>query len=517
MKPYATIAVIILITILGFAVYGNSITGGFIWDDYYVVKDNVYIKNLSYLPDIFSKNTYAGANIAYFSYRPLVLTTYMINYAICGLDVRAYHLTNILLHVMAALTVYWLLIILYKDMLLAFLSSALFVIHPIHVEAVTYIAGRADPLSLLFMMTCFILYIKRSQSKGVFTYTLMCLSYSLALLSKENSLILPALLLLYHYTFRKKIEFKDFFSILGLIIAYILLRLAFVEATLPHTSHLTTLAERIPGFFVSLTNYTKLMLLPVSHHTEYGFKLFKITDPKAVLGILILFSLLTYAFKKRKSDNVIFFSILWFFIALLPSSNLYPIPTGYMADHWIYLSSVGVFLLLGDGILSLFRNKNLKIFAVVLAVAAMIFYGYSTVKYNELWKNPILFYASTLKYSPNSERTNASLAMLYSEVGRKKDAIVLYKKAIEINPYYRDPYINLGNLYMEMRDGAKAIELYKKAIEIMPDFAEAHYILAQIYYKYGEYGLAIQYCDKARGLGYKINPVFLELIEQHRK
>ena len=71
-----------LIIILGFAVYSNSLKGKFIWDDKILIEDNVYIKSLTHLPKIFTKDTGAGAGERYSSYRPLQILTYLVNYSL---------------------------------------------------------------------------------------------------------------------------------------------------------------------------------------------------------------------------------------------------------------------------------------------------------------------------------------------------------------------------------------------------------------------------------------------------
>ena len=150
-----------LLIVLGFVVYGNSLCGEFLYDDILLVRDNIHIKDWTQIGSIFTKSIGSG----YFagklvSYRPLQMFTYMIDYSLYGLDVRGYHLTNTLIHILVALAVYWFINILYKKNILSLLASLLFLVHPIHTEAVSYISGRADPLAALFMLLCFIFYIK---------------------------------------------------------------------------------------------------------------------------------------------------------------------------------------------------------------------------------------------------------------------------------------------------------------------------------------------------------------------
>ena len=97
-----------LIIIAGLAVYGNSFNGNFFWDDDAMIKNNEYIKSWTYLPQIFTTDIGAGAKMGktYTFYRPLQLVTYMIDHSLWKLNVKGYHLTNILLHIAAALSLY---------------------------------------------------------------------------------------------------------------------------------------------------------------------------------------------------------------------------------------------------------------------------------------------------------------------------------------------------------------------------------------------------------------------------
>ncbi|MFH1395618.1 MAG: hypothetical protein ABIH09_05625, partial [Candidatus Omnitrophota bacterium] len=319
---------VVLIALIGFAVYFNSLNGTFIWDDDHLVKDNIYITNAVHFPTLFSAHIGAGAHIDYSSYRPLQMVTYLIDYSFWKLDVRGYHLTNILLHILASIALYWLISVLFKNSLLALLASLFFVCHPIHTEAVSYISGRADSLALLFMLLCLVFYIKKSGISYFFALT----CYVLALLSRENAVMLVTLIPLCCYSCNKRVNIKKFLPLLSIALIYLCLRVTVLSF---HKASPTSLFQRIPGFFEALTTYIKLLFVPFGLHMEYGNKFFSFTDPKVIAGVLILVLALTHSFKKRQHNKVFFFSVWWFFLTLLPHSNLYPIPIAYMAEHWL--------------------------------------------------------------------------------------------------------------------------------------------------------------------------------------
>mgnify|MGYP001614015878 CR=1 FL=1 len=300
LEKKTTAVAIFLITVLGLIIYANSLTGQFIWDDEYLVQKNVLIRNWSNLPKILTNEIGAGAGKPFNYYRPLHVASYIIDYSLWGLNVIGYHLTSIILHILVTLCLYWFVLLLYNNRRLSLITSVFFLTTPINVETIASISVRGDILSVLFMLLCFIFYIKLLHENKINLYILMLLSYILALLAKENSLIFPALLLLYHYTFKEKIKFKLFTPVAIIAAIYIILRLTLLKAVLLSTSWVASAPEKIPGFFVAITNYLRILIFPFDLHAEYGEKLFAFTNPKAILGIALALTLLIYGLIKRK-------------------------------------------------------------------------------------------------------------------------------------------------------------------------------------------------------------------------
>ena len=533
MKPDKfTLISIALIVILGFAVYANSLSGEFIWDDNTLVKNNLYIRSWTNIAKIFTEDVGAGAEKSYRFWRPMQMLTYMLDYSFWELNPLGYHLTNIVLHILAALTLFWLINLLYDNRHLALITGLFFTVHPIHTEAVSYISGRTDPLALLFLLLCFIFYIKALPAHKISFYILALFTYVLALLSRESSLILPVLLLLYHYSFKVKLKIRAFLPLLALAFAYIILRLTLLRFLLLGVDlaySKVTLLQRLPGFFVAIFNYLKLLLVPFNQHMEYGKIVFPFGYYRAVWGIIIILFLLICALSSRKTNSLVFFSLFWFFIALLPSSNLYPI-NAYMAEHWLYLPSIGFFLILANVLSRLYQSKRFKSIAIALIIFLLGFYAFLTVKQNNYWRQPLTFYQRTLKYAPFSAKMHVNLGIHYDDMGESEKSVPLYQKAIQIDPKYDKAYYNLGNAYYHLGQEEKAISPYKKAIELNPVYYRAYNNLGLVYRGRDRHQEAIELFIKAiavdpshleaynnLGLAYKDIGSYEQAIEQFKK
>ena len=506
---------IVIIIVLGFLAYANSLSGKFIWDDRDLIEKNEYIKSSAGIIKIFKTNIREGAGKKSSTYRPLQMLTYAADYSLWKLKPFGYHLTNMALHIMVALAVYWFILALFQDKTLSLLTGAFFVVHPLHTGAVTYISGRADLLVSLFLLLTFIFYVKfcHSHENGnldshfrgnnrVLGHILVISCYILALLSRENAVILPAALLLY-----RPMKKQAFFSICGVALLYILLRLTLLAPLLSEVAYPFGLLRRIPGFFVALVDYLRLLILPFNMHMEYGQREFGIADPKAILGLFIFTGLLIYAVRQRKSKNIISFGILWFFITLLPVSNIFPV-NAYMAEHWLYLPSIGFFLVLAHSLLSSPRKRgSIRTKPWIPAFAGMtiiVYFAVLTVQQNTYWLEPVRFYERTLEFAPDSARVYNNLALTYNNMSENEKALPLLKKAALVDPRRAGTYNNLGLVYKDTGRRNKAVRAFERAVKIDHKCKAALLNLAGIYFDFanearesGENETAVFYYKKA--------------------
>ncbi|MBI2062808.1 MAG: tetratricopeptide repeat protein [Candidatus Yanofskybacteria bacterium] len=524
---------IIILVAIGFLVYAFNLNGPLFWDDDDWIKGNVFVHDFSHLKEIFTQNILSGFGLNSNYYRPLLLLSFAVNYAIGGIKPLGYHLVSNGFHLANGILLFLILLAIFKRRLPAFIAALLFLIHPLQTEAVTYISGRGDPMSVFFMLLALWFFIKAEScttSQVVQFHNLRCrkswlwigaslLSMVAAVLSRETAILLPLLLMVFYISFLTsggflmslRTAFLKTSYFWAISIGYFVLRLTvlnfqntlnFYSQASDYSQHLS---YRLYTFGHVLLEYFKLIFVPVGLHMERDLplktSLFQWPVWLAVVIVVLIVWVGVVLYKKGRvlklttSDAVAtsdvriwFFGWSWFFIGLAPVSGIIPI-NAVMYEHWLYLPLIGLFTLIGFYLTKVFdylKSKSLNTYYLILATAFVIyasFLGYQSIKRNILWGKPLEFYEDILKYNSNTVRIMNNLGNLYSEKGEIGRAEEMYTKAIESpnGNIFAQPHYNLGNIYRDRGETERAIEQYKEAIKADPSFPFAYQNLAVIY------------------------------------
>lgn len=494
---------------IGFLIYANSFKVPFFADDNDNVVNNVYIKNWKYLPKLFSENLIAGAGLLSNYWRPLLLVTFSIDYHLFGLNKYWFHFVDIFLHIINAYLIFLILQILLKKNGLSFLVALIFLIHPIQIEAVTCITGRADPLYLLFLLLSIYLYLKSigpSGEKRLYLFYSL-LSFIAALLSKEIAIILPVLLVILEISFNKKWTLKSVFLrtipffILSTI--YFLSRLTILnfKNTLNfydfNSVYAKSIFVRISTFLKVLLTYFGLLLFPHALYMERDLPAVTSFEWSSRISVLILIAIFYLIIRRFSKDKIYFFGFGLFFVALAPACGIFIPINAIIYEHWLYLPMVGFFLAilsLGEEIL----KDRFKRLTTIFLLSYLTFLAVTTVKTNFNWKNPITFYNHILKYNRTSIRVWNNLGMAYADANELDKAINAYKEAITLDKenFSAPPHHNLANAYLAKGMKEEAIEEYKKAIDIDEKFIYSYNNLLGLYLQAGRYAEAIPILEK---------------------
>jgi predicted negative regulator of RcsB-dependent stress response len=388
-------------------------------------------------------------------------------------------------------------------------------VHPVHSEAVAYIAGRADSLYSLFLLLSFLLFIKfvNSAKEKNSLYALSIFFFVVSLLAKEMVFILPLFFIIYMFYFLKGTDKNTLFPkykfswipYAVITVVYGILRATVLKFDIAPQSAFRKIPflQRIFTFFKTIIIYIRLMIFPTGLHMERSIPITKnIFHPEPLFAFVIVAVIIWLAYWTYKHNKrIISFGIIWFFVSLLPVSNIIPI-NSFLAEHWIYMASIGVFMLLGIGISFVWNKIPPKAVSVrcvfgIIILLALFLYGRATVERNKDWHDEISFFTSTLKYHPRNARLYLNLGNTYYEHKQIDKAIEQYEKAIEINKKYAVAYGNIGSAYLNKRMPEKAEEYLEKAIGYKYNYPIAHYNMGIIYFNRHQFDQALRELNTA--------------------
>jgi hypothetical protein len=316
---------LIFLCLICAAVYLNCLDNGFVLDDENLIVHNPLIKsgqlsNLIFKTGLYEYSDTGRQDITYDKmYRPIQNLSYALDYKIWGECSFGFHLTNILIHMLNSILIYFLFSML-LDKNIAVVTSAFFALHPIQASSVTYISGRADLLVSLFVLLSIISFLKYNRGGPFLFYMLSLFAATLALLCRENALFLFLFILLVLFFSAKPSK------IFILLIPFLLLDLFYLGLRFMifgyHglTSHpvFISLPIRIANFLNCIPRYVALLLLPLNLHLVRTTNFITSILDKRFFFTIGFILLCIYFLKRSKKRRVYLFSASWFLIAIFP-------------------------------------------------------------------------------------------------------------------------------------------------------------------------------------------------------
>jgi protein O-mannosyl-transferase len=506
--PYYVLFVLVVL------LYANSLVNQYALDDRLTITENKFTtQGVKGIDDILSNDSFVGFFgkqknlVAGGRYRPLSLITFAIEYEMFGLRPFVSHLVNILLYALSCLLVFKVLMMLFKPLdkkqkwylTIPFIATALFIAHPLHVEAVANIKGRDEIMSLLASIASFYFVLKYTEGKKILNLILSAVCFFLALLSKENAITFLAVIPLSLYFFKKSelkpavtatglllfvsaifvfIRYKVLGYVMGESIEYELLNNPFIQATA---------SQKFATILLTWGKYLLLLVFPHPLTHDYYPKqipIIEMGDIRAILSALIYIAMIIFAFMKIGKRNLVAYGILFFGLTFSISSNLvFPIGT-FMNDRFMFIPLLGFTLIIAYYLSKLLKRKSGE--NIVIAVAAVILVAYSvkTISRNPIWYDDYTLFTTDVKVSSNSAKCNVSAGGQTLELAEKEtdqvkkkkmisDAMVFLNKGIEIHPTYTAGWVLLGRAMLDLEDYTKARGYYKIALKINSTQSEA--------------------------------------------
>ncbi|MEN6457847.1 MAG: tetratricopeptide repeat protein [Thermoguttaceae bacterium] len=528
---------IVLATVLAFA---NGLSGPFVLDDEPSITDNESIRRLWPISTPLCPPT-QGQTV---TGRPVLNVSLAVNYAMSGLRVSSYHVTNLAIHAAAALLLFGLL---RRTFLLpamrrpwrtmatpvALAVALLWAVHPLQTESVTYIIQRAESLVALFYLLTLYGLVRgaRSVRPGGW-YVLSAFACLLGMGTKEVMVFAPAIALLYDRTFLAGAFREALRRRYGLYLALAAtwLPLAWLVSATAGRGGTAGFGQGIDGWtylatqFGAIVHYLRLTVWPSPLVLDYGRVLAhtaaEIVPYAIAVGLLVLATIVAlWRWPKAGFLGACFFALL------APSSSIVPVATQTMAEHRMYLPLAavlaGIVAAACIGLRELVRRDWLAprlaavVFGVFIVVGAVAC-GAMTHQRNKDYRSEIGIWRDTVGKAPTNARAQSNLGLALAASGRLPEAIACYWRALEIEPADAGAYNNLGHAEAALGHFTPSLAYFNKAIALKPTFAEAYNNLGTVLASRGQTDEAIaqfnqalkvrpDYADAHNNLGYALS------------
>ncbi|MEI8201962.1 MAG: hypothetical protein WCH34_03060 [Bacteroidota bacterium] len=511
-KITALLAFIALFFIL--IVYSNHFYNSFHFDDNHTIENNPAIRSLSNFTQFFTDARTLTPHPENQVYRPLITLSYAIDYKLNGglKDTLWFHLSNFFWFLMLLVVMFFFYVKVFNQAVqhkwnyfIALFGVCWFATHAAIAETVNYICARSDSYSTFFVVLAFVMYIFWKPARRFYLYLI---PFILSVLLKPTGLMFAPILFVYILLFDKELSFFDVFKpkrfsdtlsvILKSLPVFILaVLLYYLQSKMtPPTflpSNLSVYNYMISQPFVWLY-YVKSFFIPNTLSADYDWvALTTIWNWRFFVGMLFIIIMLVIGFitSKKKSTRPIAFGIMWFFLALIPSSTIVPFAE-ILNDHRVFYPYVGLMISVCWAIFLLLRYYENEIrskltFKLIIIVYLFFILGanaYATHQRNKVWKTEESLWLDVTQKSPGNGRGLMNYGLSQMAIGKYDIALEYFQRAVPITPYYSSLYVNLGIVKGALGRNVEAEEDFKKAMayganEQAPYYFYANYLVGK--------------------------------------
>jgi len=398
-------------------------------------------------------------------YRPLQTVSFMIDAQAGGDQPWIYHLSNLLLHVLTVIVLFFLLKKVGIREEISFMLSLFFSINPMLTNAVSWIPARGDLLLGLFCMLSFITFLDYLNNRRIIYFIMHSCFFLLAVFSKETAILLPVVFLLYTYfVLKNKFRIKEIIPFAAVWIftfaLYYILRMNVVKASIstgafgiiPFIKNLPVIPITFGKFFVPI----KLCTMPF----------FDITN--IVIGCILLIGAVIFSFRVKQNEKRLFiWGAIWFLIFTVPPMvfRTFVSDIGYEYFEFRgYLPSVGILVLLGTFANTIPERISISKFYMIL-MPVLLVYAITAFTRSSDFADPVSFFSSAINGSPNNAMALNSRGCLKADAGNKEGALEDFDNSIRVSNIYSDPFYNKGEYYNKEGDLSKAELFYSSALK----------------------------------------------------
>ena len=513
-----------LIFVLGFTCYANTLNGPFLFDDWQNISYNGYIRihNLSptALADVVFRSPIPS--------RPIANISFALNYLVHGYWLPGYHLINITIHCLTGVLLFYFIRGTFatpalrqffpseKVIQIAGFSSLLWLLNPLDSQSVSYIVQRMNSLSSMFILLSMVLYLKaRTAEKYRPAYFAGCLSsVLLAIGTKEIAATLPLCIFFYDWYFlqdlnygwlKRKLPLLCLAALAIMVVAWFYLGRDFSSVFNGYQARDFTVWQRLLTEPRVVCRYLALIFFPypglLNLDHDYAISTGLLQPPTTVPAIIALAVIFLLAIVSAPRYRLLSFSILWFFLNLIIESSI--IPLEIIFDHRTYLPS----MLIWPPLLSIawqLPEQKRKIALAGAVVVIVIFAGW-TYQRNQVWADEMAINRDIVSKSPGKGRTHANLGRALIRAGQEDEGLRELNQALKLSPNQPVIYLNFGYYYLERLRYQEAIANFRKVIELSPGNITVYCYLGKAYLGNKQYPEAVAASQVAIN-----NPAFKE-------
>lgn len=499
---------LILITAV---IYMKSLSNQFIttWDDHGYVSENPDIKTLHGDSIGYTlKNTFSSYVLG--NYHPITMLTYCIEYSKYGLNPKPYHVTNLIIHILNGLLVFYFIWLLTGQQWVAFITALLFAIHPMHVESVSWVSERKDVLYTFFSLAtlCTYLFFLKNEKRKQLFYVLTLVLFLLALLSKAMAVSIALVFFAVDYFLDRKINLKVIlekipFIVLSLIFGIVAIGAQRSASALDGIVNYT-FGDRILFSCYSLMTYLWKLFVPINLSCFYNYPEKGASGFPAVFYVtpIVMLLLAFIVYRSMRYGKDVMFGFIFFIVTIALVLQLLPVGDAIMADRSTYIPYIGLFFIIARFINNIIENKYKKLTSlktpVIIALAVFcIICCYLTAQRSMVWYDSISLWSDAIKKYDKAPKSFNNRGLTYYEQKEYDKALADYNRTIQLRDDYPDAHYNRGVVYFTFKRYDEALEDYTIAIRQAPTFAKAYNNRGNIYHLKGQYKEAIEDYNKA--------------------
>ncbi|MCB9772448.1 MAG: tetratricopeptide repeat protein [Candidatus Omnitrophica bacterium] len=534
---------LLALLILGTASYFNAVGNPFVHDDIVFILENPKVHDIASISSVFAPNSFVAHDIALANpyYRPFLDIVYRLEYWLFGKSAVGYHLVNILLHFANAVLIFVLSLRLTQRRGFAWCVAALFLVHPVQTESVACISGISNLLFSFFMLCALLQYMRTadqnqeySLGKEVVNYSTALVFFGAALLSKEQAIVLPLIVLLYEFAFPRlsgknnagwRLRFSGLIIVAG---GYLLWR------KLITGGFATSLIANVGEFYLRLKSLAGIVLnhlhtifwpMDLHYYRSYDI-LLPWLWPMVGLVFLVFACILIWRVLPRSRQPLFAFGLGWFVITLLPTTSIIPLVHEYSFiaafEHFLYLPLVGILwstlVVLEYFSEHVFHKSSVRLKKIVMAVVLGICVLLTFVQ-TKMWASETALFEKAAHYENDLGRVHLLLAKAYfsqhdyqkakAEFLTARNIMTNYLQKIQdqrVKPFYvgflKESLLGIAACEEAVGNLAGAKEQYEKIVVIAPEDSDVQNYFGYIMVRMEKWDDAVIHFEQAL----KINP-----------